>query len=75
MAAVGVSPVEAVSKKPPGYETEQKWNKLGAQIEEEEAAEKPEGEAALQKLFKDIYKNATPEQVRACVHVCRFQYL
>jgi len=37
------------------------WDKLAQEVEED----KPEGDAALNKVFQDIYKNASEEQQRA----------
>jgi len=45
----------------------QSWTRLEKELEEQEKEEKPEGDAALNKLFQDIYKNGTPEQMRAMV--------
>ncbi|KAK9820252.1 hypothetical protein WJX72_008100 [[Myrmecia] bisecta] len=41
------------------------WDKLEAEIKVEEKDEKLEGDAALQKLFKDIYSNADEDTRRA----------
>jgi suppressor of G2 allele of SKP1 len=41
------------------------WNKLEAELAEMEKEEKPEGEAALQALFKDIYGKADEDTQRA----------
>eukprot|EP01135_Chromosphaera_perkinsii_P010652 Nk52_evm52s2192 gene=Nk52_evmTU52s2192 len=41
------------------------WDKLAAEVAEEEKNEKPEGEEALNKLFQDIYKNASEETKKA----------
>ena len=41
------------------------WDKLESQVKEEEKDEKLEGDAALQKLFRDIYGNADEDTRRA----------
>lgn len=38
-----------------------KWDQLAHQVVEEEAKEELQGDAALNKLFKDIYKNGMGE--------------
>ncbi|KAJ1416141.1 Tetratricopeptide-like helical domain superfamily [Sesbania bispinosa] len=41
------------------------WDKLEAQVKKEEKEEKLDGDAALNKLFRDIYKNADEDMRRA----------
>jgi suppressor of G2 allele of SKP1 len=45
-------------KIPPPYATRRNWDAVGKDIEQELESEKPEGEEALQKLFRDIYTKA-----------------
>ncbi|KAK3011392.1 hypothetical protein RJ639_011038, partial [Escallonia herrerae] len=49
------------SSKPKGTN----WDKLEAQVKEEEKGEKLDGDAALNKMFGDIYKNADEDMRRA----------
>lgn len=53
-------PSAPVTKKTP-----QDWQKLDAELEEMDKNENVEGEAALQKLFKDIYSKADEDTQRA----------
>jgi hypothetical protein len=41
------------------------WDKLGGEIKEEEKNEKLEGDAALNKLFQQIYSDGSDEVKRA----------
>lgn len=50
---------------PAPYATKKDWNKIEKEIEKEVASEKPEGDEALQKLFKEIYANADEDTRRA----------
>uniref|UniRef100_A0A5B7B960 SGT1 n=1 Tax=Davidia involucrata TaxID=16924 RepID=A0A5B7B960_DAVIN len=43
------------------------WDKLEAQVKNEEKEEKLDGDAALNKLFGDIYKNADEDMRRAMI--------
>ncbi|XP_051163091.1 protein SGT1 homolog [Leptopilina boulardi] len=55
--------------KAPKYPTSSKkvhdWDKMEKEIEKQEAAENPEGEAALNELFQKIYGNGSDEVKRA----------
>ena len=61
-AAANASDQETVKSK---KKSPKEWAALEAELDELEKDEKPEGEAALQALFKDIYAKADPDTQRA----------
>jgi hypothetical protein len=63
VAAAPTAPKEKAL--PKAYATHKDWDNLDKDLDEELAKEKPEGEEALQVLFRDIYAKATPETRRA----------
>ncbi|EZA62684.1 hypothetical protein DMN91_007596 [Ooceraea biroi] len=63
------SEILQASEQPPRYPSSSKkckdWNKVEKEIEKQEAAEMPEGEAAVNALFQKIYGNGSDEVRRA----------
>jgi suppressor of G2 allele of SKP1 len=58
-------PAETAKVRP--YASSRDWEKIDAEIKRELESEKPEGEEALNKLFKDIYSKADEDTRRAMV--------
>ena len=50
---------------PSAYATKKDWNAIERQLKKEEEEEKPEGEEALNALFRQIYGNASEDTRRA----------
>ena len=67
-AAILAAPPPTVEKtKPRPYSSTKDWDAIDKNLKEAEAAEKPEGEEALNKLFKDIYGKANEDTRRAMI--------
>ena len=56
---------EAVTAKPKDAAKHAKWETLAKKAEEDEKEEKKEGDAALNSLFQQIYKDADEDTMRA----------
>eukprot|EP00245_Coleochaete_scutata_P007860 TRINITY_DN23649_c0_g1_i1.p1 TRINITY_DN23649_c0_g1~~TRINITY_DN23649_c0_g1_i1.p1 ORF type:complete len:372 (+),score=95.77 TRINITY_DN23649_c0_g1_i1:151-1266(+) len=57
--------VDVKKKYPSSSKANRDWDKLEAEVKKEEKNENLEGDAALNKLFQDIYKNADEDTRRA----------
>ncbi len=55
----------AVDKYPTSSKHPRDWDKIVASVQKEEKEEKPEGDAALNKLFQQIYGDGSDEVRRA----------
>ena len=62
---VGVFTGDTIHKYPSSKHVGRDWDKLVANIKKEEKEEKPEGDAALQQLFQQIYKDGSDEVKKA----------
>ncbi len=56
---------ELVHKYPSSSHYPRDWDKVVAEVKQEEKDEKPEGDAALNKLFQQIYKDGSDEVRKA----------
>lgn len=56
---------EAVHKYPSSSHHTRDWDKLVAEVKQDEKDEKPEGDAALNKLFQQIYLDGSDEVKKA----------
>lgn len=69
-AAAASSPPEKAAKEdihkyPSSSHYTRDWDKLVAEVKQEEKTEKPEGDAALNKLFQQIYGDGSDEVKKA----------
>ena len=79
--------VDAVHKYPSSSHYTRDWDKLAAEVKREEKDEKLEGDAALNKLFQQIYTDGSEDVQRAmnksfvsfdfglCIFVCVFCFV
>jgi tetratricopeptide (TPR) repeat protein len=64
-ATASAAPASDAGKRATPYASAKDWGKIDQEITQELDNEKPEGEEALQKLFKDIYGKADEDTRRA----------
>eukprot|EP00731_Ephydatia_muelleri_P031049 Em0022g563a len=57
--------LDTIHKYPSSKHVGRDWDKLVADIKKEEKEEKPEGDAALQQLFQQIYKDGSDDVKKA----------
>ncbi len=55
----------SVDKYPTSHSQSTNWNKVVTEFDKEEEEEKPEGDAALNKLFQQIYSGGNEEVRKA----------
>ena len=58
-------PKKEVHKYPSSSHYTRDWDKLVAEVKQEEKDEKPEGDAALNQLFQQIYRDGSDEVKKA----------
>lgn len=64
-AALAAMADDSSGARPSAYSSKRNWDTIDAAAQKELDEDKPEGEAALNKLFQDIYKNADEDTKRA----------
>lgn len=52
---------------PRPYASDKDWNQIEQKLKQEEEAEQPKGDEAMNKLFQQIYKDADPDTRRAMI--------
>ena len=56
---------DRVHRYPTSFHQQRDWDQLAAEVKKEEKEEKPEGDAALNTLFQQIYKDGSDEVRKA----------
>merc|ERR1719198_1215117 len=67
MAKLSAMADDSGSSRPSAYSSKKDWDSIDRGAQKEADEDKPEGEAALNKLFQDIYGNADEDTRRAMI--------
>ena len=65
VASAASVPTQSVQTKARPYASQKNWDQIDRDIQKDLEQEKPEGDAALNGLFKQIYERADPDTRRA----------
>lgn len=65
VASSSASQTDVLHKYPSSSHYTRDWDKLVAEVKQEEKDEKPEGDAALNKLFQQIYRDGSDDVKKA----------